>query len=132
MQITNVFSIFNANKLSLPNVSTHEEHDMDTFYERHDLVFVEDERTIVYEASEIEGPAEEFLLINDSTIEKAYLFTAFAYRGDGCYNGFVKVDGKWWDCDFVGEGMATQLEITDEEMAKLVAENDQHGDDEEE
>lgn len=131
MQITNVFSIFDASKLSLPNVSVHQEHDMDTFYERHELVFVEGEKTIAYSEADIDEDPDQFILINDETIQKAYLFEAFAYRGTGCYNGFVKVDGKWWDCDFVSEGQASQVDISDEEMAKLIAENDEAVGDEE-
>lgn len=127
MQIINVFSIFDASELTLPNVSVHPEHNLDTFYERNELVFVDGaERTIAYSQQDIGEEEDEYLLINDETIEKAYLFEATAYRGTGCYCGFVKVDGKWWECDFVSEGQATQVDISDEDMAVLVAENKQY------
>lgn len=129
-QIQNVFSIFDASELTLPAIKVLQEpEDMDNFYSK--LVYVEgDELTIEYSVGdEMEG----VVVVNDETIQKAYLFESTAYRGTGVYGGLVKVDGKWFDCDFVSEGMAGELDMTDEEIEAFLVEvmADQDEEDEE-
>jgi len=119
MQIQNVFSIFDASELTLPAAKVLQEpEDMDEFYSK--LTYaVGPELTIEYSVGdEMEG----VLVINDETIQKAYLFEATAYRGTGVYGGLVKVEGKWFDCDFVSEGQASELDMTDEEIEAFIAE----------
>lgn len=124
MQITNVFNMFDAHELNLPQLKVifeQSDHELPVLCLNNDL----SERSIVYSQAEADeaaadGDADQVLLVNEQTIEKGYVFVAQAYRGEGVYNAVLKVGGKWWDCDVVSEGAAYEVNFTDEEVEKLV------------
>lgn len=37
--------------------------------------------------------------------EKGVLIYGDGYRGEMCYEGYVKIEGEWWWCDFVSDGV---------------------------
>lgn len=121
MQVNNVFNMFDAHELGLAQLKVIIEHDLAEL----PILCLNAEnsvRNLAYSESEVGEEEDEFLLVNDQTIEKGYLFVADAYRGEGVYNAVLKVGGKWWDCDVVSEGVAYEIVLSDEEVEALIAE----------
>lgn len=127
MNLTNSFDLFTAHEKALPQLKVVFEHSSDEIelpilcLDATDV----DVRNLVYSQAEYDETVAEdgtALLVNDQTIEKGYVYVADAYRGTGVYNAVLKVDGKWWDCDVVCEGVAYEVKLTDEEVEQLVNE----------
>lgn len=81
--------------------------------------------SILYNASEVdefvgEEPDEKYLLVDTTTVQKAFMFKCEGYRGYVCYNAYIKVNDIWYDCDLVSEGMAYPTTLDDEAIQKIV------------
>lgn len=120
MELNNGFDMFDSHESGLPQLKVIIEHDIAELpilcLNAQDSV-----RNLAYSESEVGEEEDEFLLVNDQTIEKGYVFVANAYRGEGVYNAVLKVDGKWWDCDVVSEGVAYEIVLSDEEVEQLIS-----------
>lgn len=67
------------------------------------------------EQLDIFGDEERVLDEVIENCDKAYLFLESGYRGNVCYGGFaLTVDGKWYNCDLVSEGVAYEIPNFDE------------------
>lgn len=65
--------------------------------------------------------SSEKLSLDDGNIEKAYLCFEDGYRGHGVYLAFVKVNGEWYECDVVSEGVAYKIDSSVDVEAALDA-----------
>jgi len=77
------------------------------------------------------GNASECILV-DNTVDLAHVFNEPGYRGTQIYWGLVKVDGVWYECDFVSEGFAYPLTLNDDQVNTLVKECCEREEDEDE
>lgn len=83
---------------------------------------IDSKRALVYEEDVISDfdDESEYLMISQETVDKAYLFEGEGYRETICYGGLVKVNGVWYECDFISEGAAYPTKLSDSQVEKLI------------